>query len=113
MCQIISGLVVLVASPAVAGTLHELLRFHIQFAQTVDDDMYMDIPASVASIRVCTDQRLVAREVFLCIFHTDSMRPFWCQATVDLILRVKADDIVISWGAYFIIQETGDIAPVF
>lgn len=65
MCQIISGLVVLVASPAVAGTLHKLLRFYVQFAQTVDDDMYMDIPASVAPIRMGTNQRLVAREVFL------------------------------------------------
>ena len=95
MCQIISGLVVLVASPAVAGTFHKLLRFYVQFAQTVDDDMYMDIPASVASIRVCTDQRLVAGEIFLCIFDANSLRTFWCQATVDLILRVKADDIVM------------------
>ena len=78
MCQVISGLVVLVASPAVAGTFHKLLRFHIQLTQTVDDDMYMDIPASVASIRVCTDQRLVAGEIFLCIFDANSLRTFWC-----------------------------------
>ena len=95
MCQIISGLVVLVASPAVAGTLHEILRFHVQFAQTVDDDMDMDIPASVASIRVGTDQRLMAGEIFLCIFDTYGLRTFWCQATVDLVLRVKADNIVV------------------
>ena len=52
MRQVISGLVMFVTGAAVAGALHELLRFHVQFAQTVDDDMYMDIPASVASIRM-------------------------------------------------------------
>ena len=97
MCQVISGLVMLIAGAAVTGALHELLRFHVKLAQAVDDNMYMNVPTSMTSIRMSTDQSLVAGKILFCVFHANGLCPLRCQSAVNLILRVKTDDIVMRF----------------
>ena len=97
MRQVISGLVMFVTGAAVTGALHELLRFHIKLAQAVDDNMYMDVPASVTSIHVGTDQSLMPRKILFCIFHSYGLRPLRRQTAVNLILGVKADDVMMRF----------------
>ena len=58
--------------------------------------MYMDVSASVTSIRMSADQCLVAGKVLSRIFHSNGLRALRCQATINLILRVKADDVVMG-----------------
>ena len=72
--QIISGLMVLVTGAAITGALHEILPFHIQFAQAVDYNVDVDIPTVVVAVHVGADQSLVSGEEVPCKFQTQLLR---------------------------------------
>ena len=86
---------VFVACLAVNGAFHKGLLRNIQFSQTVDYDMHMDIAAAVVTVHVSANQRLMPRKVGFYIFHADGLRSFSCQPTFIVVGRVKADEIVM------------------
>lgn len=98
MRQVISGLVMFVTGAAVTGALHKLLRLHIILAQAVDDDMDMDVSASMTSVRVSTDQCLVPREILFCIFHANGLCPLRCQA-------IRAAKTMFQTGAALVVTQ--------
>ena len=53
---------VLIPCLAVNGSLHKGLRRHIQFPQTVDYDMHMNVAAAIMPVHVRTDQCLMPRD---------------------------------------------------
>ena len=59
-----------IAGAAVAGSLHEILRFHVQFPQAVDYDMDMDIAAAVMTVHVRAYQSLMSGKEALGKFQT-------------------------------------------
>ena len=54
--QVLVRHMVLVPCLAVDGSLHEGLLGHIQFSQTVDYDMDMNVSAAIVPVHVRTDQ---------------------------------------------------------
>ena len=87
----------LVASPAVDWSLCKWLRFNIEFAQAVDDDVGVDIACAVFAIGVGTDQSLMPRKIGLCIFHADGLRPLTSQVVVSVVFRIVADDVMVAF----------------
>lgn len=96
--EIIFCKVVFVPGTGIAGSLHKILPFHIIFPQTVDDNMHMNVAASIMPIHMCTDESLVSGEVLLSIFYTKLLRPFPGQSPVYGILWIKADDVVVGFN---------------
>ena len=70
-----SGTAVLHAGERVAGFVHVRHHGNALDAQTVDDDMYMDIAAFVVTVRVGADQSLVAWEMLFAKFESKLLRP--------------------------------------
>lgn len=60
--QIVSGLVVFVACPAIAAALHKILWLYIQFSHTVDDNMDVNVTTAIMTIHVGADKSLVFQE---------------------------------------------------
>ena len=88
---------VLVPCLAVNGPLHKGLLRHIQFSQTVDYDMYMNIAAAIMTVHVRTDQSLMPRKICFCVFHPKLLRPFPRQAIFCAVPLIKADDIMVAF----------------
>ena len=59
---------VLISGAEIAVTLPKILMLHIIFARAVDNDMYMDIAASVKPIRVGTDKSLMSGKILFAVF---------------------------------------------
>ena len=81
---------VLVTGTAVTGSLHEWLLFNIQFAERVNNNMDVDISASIVTVRMRTDESLMTGKILFCIFHSQGLCLFFGQAMIVFILRIKA-----------------------
>ena len=88
---------VLVPCLAVNGPLHKRLLRHIQFSQTVDYDMYMNIAAAIMTVHVRTDQRLMPRKICFCVFQSKLLRPFTRQTIFCAVPWIKADDVMVAF----------------
>ena len=82
---------------AVNGPLHKGLLGHIQFSQTVDYDMYMNVAAAIMTVHVRTDQCLMSRKICFCIFQSKLLRPFPRQAIFCAVPWIKADDVMVAF----------------
>ena len=59
---------VLIPGKTVTRSFHKILSFYVQLTETVDDDVDMDITGAIVSIRMSTDDGLVAGKVLGSIF---------------------------------------------
>ena len=88
---------VLVPCLAVDRALHKGLLGHIQFSQTVDYDMHMNVSAAIVPVHVRTDQSLMSRKVCFCIFHSKLLCPFSRQTIFCTIPWIKADNVMVAF----------------
>ena len=88
----------LVASLTVDRSLCKWLRVNIKFAQAVDYDVGVNVACEVFTIGVSTDQSLMPRKIDLCIFHADGLRPLTCQVVVNVVFRIVADDVMVTFN---------------
>ena len=80
MLQVLIRHMVLVPCLAINGPFHKRLLSHIQFSQTVDYDMDMNVAAAIVPVHVRTDQCLMSRKVGFCVFQSKLLCPFSRQA---------------------------------
>ena len=97
MFQVLVRHMVLVPYLAVNGPLHERLLGHIQFSQTVDYDMYMNVAAAIVTVHVRTDQCLMPRKICFCVFQSKLLRPFPRQTIFCAVPWIKADDVMVAF----------------
>ena len=97
MLQILVRHMVLVASLAINGPFHKGLLRHIQFSQTVDYDMDMNVSAAIVPVHVRTDQCLMPRKIRFCVFQPKLLRPFSRQTIFCAVPWIKADDVMVSF----------------
>ena len=95
--QVLVRHMVLVPCLAVNGPLHKGLLRHIQFSQTVDYDMYMNIAAAIMTVHVRTDQSLMPRKICFCVFQSKLLRPFTRQTIFCAVPWIKADDVMVAF----------------
>ena len=69
------GAAVLHTGERVAGFVHVRHHGNTLDAQTVDDNVHMDVAASVVAVRVRTDQSLMAWEMLFTKFESKLLRP--------------------------------------
>ena len=93
--QKIARLMMLEAGAAVVQALHEILRLHVQLAQTVDHDMNVHVAAALVTVRVRADQSLVPGKKALGKFSAERLRFLAGQTAFRHVLRIKADDVVM------------------
>ena len=74
MNQIVFCQMMFISGTAVTCPFHKRLWFYIQLAETVNYNMYMNVTASVVSVRKGTDKSLMSGKVLRCIFHSKSLR---------------------------------------
>lgn len=98
--QIVSGLVVFVACPAIAAALHKILWLYIQFSHTVDDNMDVNVTTAIMTIHVGADKSLVSRKEVPGKFQAESLGLLTGQARILFISWVKADDIVMGFNVF-------------
>ena len=97
MLQVLVRHMVLVPCLAVNGSLHKRLLRHIQFSQTVDYDMHMNVAATVVTVHVRTDQSLMPRKIRFCIFQSKFLCPFPRQTIFCAVPWIKADDVMVAF----------------
>ena len=97
MFQVVIRYMVLIPCLAVNGAFHKGLLGHIQFSQTVDYDMHMNVAAAIVPVHVRTDQCLMSRKVGFCVFQSKLLSPFSRQTTLVFISRIKTDNIVVRF----------------
>ena len=90
------GAAVLLARFPVARLVHEGLPFHGADTQAADDDVDVDVPGTVVTVRVGADDGGMTGEVFFAEFQTKSLCLFHGQAVVGCISWGKADDILVA-----------------
>ena len=88
------GAAVLLARFPVARLVHEGLPFHGADAQAADDDVDVDVPCAVVTVRVGADDGGMTGEVFFAEFQAKCLCLFHGQAVLYCVLRVEADDIL-------------------
>ena len=84
----------LLARFPVAGLVHEGLPFHGADTQAADDDVDVDVPCTVVTVRVGADDGGMTGEVVLAELQAKGLRPFHGQAVLYCVPRVEADDII-------------------
>ena len=87
---------VLLACFPVARIVHEGLPFHGADTQAADDDVDVDVPGTVVTVRVGADDGGMTGEVVLAELQAKGLRPLHGQAVLRCILRVEADDIMVG-----------------
>ena len=104
-----------VPSTGITVTLHKVLTLHIIFAQAVDDNMYMDVAASVMPVRVGADKGLMSGKILLAVCKPKLLCPFPSQPAFVPVFRVEADDIVVGFDIIILLVfvETGIQFPAF
>ena len=90
------GAAVLLARFPVARLVHEGLPFHGADAQAADDDVDVDVPGTVVTVRVGADDGGMTGEVVLAELQAKGLRPLHGQAVLYCVLRVEADDIMVG-----------------
>ena len=87
-------LVMLLAHFPVARLVHEGLPFHGADTQAADDDVDVDVPRTVVTVRVGADDGGMTGEVVLAELQAKGLRSLHGQAVVGCIAWVEADDIL-------------------
>ena len=90
-------LVVFVSRAGIIAALHKRLRLHVQFSQTVQNDVNVDVAALVIAVHVGTYQHLMPCEKAIGKFQPEGLRPFSIQTAFRLIPRIEADDVVVRF----------------
>ena len=85
---------VLLARFPVARLVHEGLPFHGADTQAADDDVDVDVPGTVVTVRVGADDGGMTGEIFLAELQAKGLRPLHGQVVLYCVLRVEADDIL-------------------
>ena len=93
MNQIFFRQMVFVTGAGIAWTLHEVLPFHIIFSETVDDDMYVDIAASIMTVHVSADQSLMSGKILSGIFQSQLLCLLSGQSIFFSVFWIKADNV--------------------
>ena len=89
--QVLVCHMVFVPCLAVNGSFHKGLLGHIQLSQTVDYDIDMNVAAVIVTVHVRTDQCLMPRKIYFCVFQSKLLRPFPRQAIFCAVPWIKAD----------------------
>ena len=97
MLQVLVRHMVLVPCLAVDRALHKGLLGHIQFSQTVDYDMDMNVSAAIVTVHVGADQYLMPRKICFCIFQSKLLRPFSRQTIFCTVARIEADNVMVAF----------------
>ena len=85
----------LIAGAAVDFPLHIRLFLNIQFPDTVENDMDVDIAAFIVTVSMRTDNYLMPGEMPAGKLQSECMGLLGGQLSVFTVLRIKADDIVV------------------
>ena len=88
------GAAVLLARFPVARLVHEGLPFHGADTQAADDDVDVDVPRTVVTVRVGADDGGMTGEVVLAELQAKGLCLLHGQAVLYCVLRVEADDIL-------------------
>ena len=91
------GAAVLLARFPVARLVHEGLPFHGADTQAADDDVDVDVPGTVVTVRVGADDGGMTGEVVLAELQAKGLRPLHGQVVLYCVLRVEADEYT-SYG---------------
>ena len=95
--QVLVRHMVLVPCLAVNGPFHKRPRRDIQFPQTVDYDMDMNVSAAIVPVHVRTDQCLMPRKICFCVFQCKLLCPFPRQTIFCAVPWIKADDVMVAF----------------
>ena len=88
---------VFIPCAGLAVTLHKILTFHIIFAQAVDNDMHVDVAASIMSVHVGADKGLMSGEILFAVFKPKALCLFPGQPAFVPVFRIEADDVVVGF----------------
>ena len=91
------GAAVLLARFPVARLVHEGLPFHGADAQAADDDVDVNVPGTVVTVRMGADDGRMTGKVVLAELQAEGLRLLHSQAVFSRIPWVEADDIVVSF----------------
>lgn len=91
------GAVVLVSCHTIAGPIHKIFAFYIQFPNAVDDDMTVNIPSTVIAVAVSADDHLMTGKSLPGKLHAELLRMLRSQPVFIAVVRIKTDDIVMSF----------------
>ena len=97
MLQVLVRHMVLVPCLAINGPFHKGPRRDIQFPQTVDYDMDMNVSAAIVPVHVRTDQSLMAWKVGFCIFQSKLLCSFSRQTIFCTVPWIEADDVMVAF----------------
>ena len=78
----------LLARFPVARLVHEGLPFHGADAQAADDDVDVDVPSTVVTVRVGADDGGMTGKVFFAELQAEGLRLLHGQAVLYCVLRV-------------------------
>ena len=95
--QVLVCYMVLVPCLAINGPFHKRPRRDIQFPQTVDHNMYMNVAAVIMTVHMRTDQSLMTRKVGFCIFQSKLLCSFTRQAIFCAVPWIKADNVMVAF----------------
>ena len=87
---------VLLARFPVAWLVHEGLPFHGADTQAADDDVDVDVPGTIVTVRVGADDGGMTGKVFFAELQAKGLRFLHGQAVLYCVLRVEADDIMVG-----------------
>ena len=87
---------VLLARFPVARLVHEGLPFHGADAQAADDDVDVDVPGTIVTVRVGADDGGMTGKVVLAELQAEGLRPFHGQAVLYCVLRIKTYNIMMG-----------------
>ena len=93
----------LLARFPVARLVHEGLPFHGADAQAADDDVDVNVPSTVVTVRVGADDGGMTGEIFFAELQTEGLRFLHGQAVFHCVLRVEADDYT-SYGQWGVLR---------
>ena len=86
----------LLARFPVARLVHEGLPFHGADTQAADDDVDVDVPGTVVTVRVGTDDGGMTGEVILAELQAKGLCLLHGQAVLYYVLRVEAHNVVMG-----------------
>ena len=94
----------------IARSVHIWHERNFLDTQRVDNDVYMNIAATVVSVWVSTDNCLMTRKVFLAEFLAHALCQIYVQSMIRNILWIEADDIVMTFDIFpFLIFAVAEV----
>ena len=104
---------VFVSGTGIVAALHKGLRLYVQFPQTVQNDMNVDIAAFVVPVHVGTHQHLMASKKAVGKFHADGLHSFSVKSTFRHIARIEADDVMVRFHIAVILVFVKSVVELF